>query len=124
MQSAYNRVRDWLREVVEGLAQIVVGEPVRIIRKSTLDRLSRLSYRQCLAQAEREGNVAFIETELRKNQLTAADLRRIAKHHKPIEQWPDEGDDELLHESAFADPCEEDPPATASQHRHGSSQLA
>jgi len=105
------------RGFIESMARIFVGEPVRIVRKSTYERLQRLAYRGLLRSAEESGNMEFIESEIRRNQLTQADLDRLARHHTPIEEWPD-SDEELLHPSAFAEgpASEEDAPSDREGH--------
>jgi hypothetical protein len=57
------------------------------------------------------------------HQLSKADLSRIARHHKNIEDWPGDGDDELLHPSAFAD-CGEMKHPVGDSAPHSKSQLA
>ena len=60
-----------------------------------LERLQRLKYRERLRAAEAAGDHQFIESELAANQLTEDDLRRLRRHHTPLEDWPDTPDDLL-----------------------------
>lgn len=72
-----------------------MGEPVCIIPKSAFDRLERLAYRQQLALADQSGDAAFIEREIRKNQLSESELKTLSLQHTPIESWPDLGEDAI-----------------------------
>jgi hypothetical protein len=75
--------------MVERIARAVVREPARIVLTSDLERLERRAYREALRLAEDRGDIAFLQKEVEKNQLTAEDRARIAKHHTPIAEWPD-----------------------------------
>ena len=58
------------------------------------------AYRGRLERAEREGDEAHLDRELARNQLTPADLQRLAERRTPIEQWPDEDFTGLIDSSA------------------------
>ena len=47
-----------------------------------------------------DADIPFIPSELQRNQLTAEDLQRIARHHTPLENWPDTPGDLLEAEDA------------------------
>lgn len=100
MLAEFPKIRSLARDFIEKIARIFIGEPARIVRKSTLDRLERLAYRQQLLKAEEDGDASFIEEEIRKNQLTPSETRRLARKHTPIEQWP-ELDDEIVSPTLF-----------------------
>ena len=71
-----------------------------MVTSAELDRLQRLAYRERLREAEAAGDHEFIESELRRNQLTEEDLRRLQRHHTRLEDWPDTPDDLLEPEDA------------------------
>jgi len=89
-----------MQGLVEAMGRIVWGEPVRVVRQSEWDRVSRLAYREQLQDAAKRGDEAFIQAEIDKNQLTESDLRRLAHQHTGVENWPDSGED-LLAPDAF-----------------------
>lgn len=96
-------IRSLLLDFIESMSRIVLGEPARIVRKREWDRLRRLAYREQLQEAARQGNQSYLVSEIDKNQLTGDDLRRIARRHTPLKDWPDSGDDLLS-----PDACEVD----------------
>jgi hypothetical protein len=96
----FPKLKSLARDFFEKIARIFLGEPARIVRKSTWDRMERLAYRERLRQAEEAGDIAFIEGEISKNQLTPSDLNRIARKHTPIEEWP-EIDDDIMGTTLF-----------------------
>ena len=77
MLAEFPKFRSLLRDFFEKIARIFIGEPARIVRKSTLDRLERLAYREELARAAARGDNDYIEQEISKNQLTPKDLARL-----------------------------------------------
>jgi hypothetical protein len=54
-----------------------------------------IAYRETIRQAAERGDIEFIEREIERNQLTQKDLERLARHHKPLDEWP-EPDDDLM----------------------------
>ncbi|MDB5358138.1 MAG: hypothetical protein JWN24_4591 [Phycisphaerales bacterium] len=94
------KVRALVCDFVEKFARILLGEPARIVRKSTLERLERLAYRGQLEEAARAGNTEFIEDEVLKNQLTARERHRLVRKHTPLAQWPDV-DENLIEADLF-----------------------
>lgn len=89
MPTMDSKPRTLLRGIVEAMARMVIGEPARIIGKRELERLERLAYREQLMDAELQGDAAFVEAEIQRNQLTPADRRGVARRHTPIADWPD-----------------------------------
>ena len=87
--------------LIERMACVVLGEPARIIRSRDLDRLERLAYREELRAAEERGDMAFIEREIERNQLTPEVLAKIAKFDTPVAEWPDT-DPDIIADDAFA----------------------
>ncbi|HZK81108.1 MAG TPA: hypothetical protein VFC46_08580 [Humisphaera sp.] len=93
MLTDFPKARSIAREFFEKMARIFIGEPARIVRKSTLDRLERLAYREQLRRAAAVGDSDYIEQEIRKNQLTPSEMARLGRRSTPIEEWPELSDD-------------------------------
>ena len=49
-----------------------------------------------LRDAEARGDVAFLLSELNRNQLTSDDLARLRRLNTPLEAWPDECLDDCM----------------------------
>jgi hypothetical protein len=103
MLSSFPRIRAMIQDFIEKMARIVIGEPARIIRKSTLERLERLAYRELLREAARSGDTAFIKEQIQKNQLTRGERLRIARKHTALADWPDV-DEDAFATSLFDEP--------------------
>lgn len=71
------------------------GSMVRRFRTQFASDAERLDYRDRLKRAAEAGDTKFIEDEIKNNQLTIAELRRLDERHTPLEHWP-EPDDDLL----------------------------
>ncbi|HET6251094.1 MAG TPA: hypothetical protein VFE47_25630 [Tepidisphaeraceae bacterium] len=102
MLAEFPKLRSVLRDFIEKAARIFIGEPARIVRKSTLDRLERLAYREQLRIAASRGDNELIEKEIANNQLTTGDLNRLARKHTAIEEWPDV-DEDIVSPTLFDD---------------------
>ena len=72
------------------------------------------AYRKRLRAAAARGDEAFLDAEIRKNQLTRADLARLRNHQTPVHLWPDVEADDLFEPGTFAEAPEAAPmPAPA-----------
>jgi hypothetical protein len=79
-----------LRSMIESVARLFLGEPASIVPRRKMDRLAQLERREQLQLAERRGDDTFLDRELAENQLTEADLKRMASSNTPLADWPDE----------------------------------
>ena len=111
MPAEFPKVKAIAIDFVEKMARIFIGEPARIVRKSTLDRLERLAYREELKQAEERGDTPFLNRELQRNQLTEAECERLSTHNTDISDWP-EPEPDLLTDDDFV--CHERSPEVKS----------
>lgn len=64
----------------------------RVVRQDSWEAMMTLVYRHRLLEAEKQGRLSFLQDEARRNQLTARDLRRLARHHTPMDDWPEESE--------------------------------
>ena len=83
-----------LRGAVRGLATLLgrwaLGEPVAVLSRRSVERLTELEWRERMRQAERDGDHATLDAELARVQLTDADLARLSTRDTPLIDWPDE----------------------------------